>query len=136
MVEIQGFMISAIIISVGFVALLSFQNSVAGFYGVDSIADIPELSSLQNVSDISDSMSSSLQRAQLTGTFFDIPLVAMSGAYEALKLMFSIGDVYSSFAYAISSQLHMPTWVFNFAMLVVGIIIIFAIFTAIFKVRI
>lgn len=136
MADIENLMISGVIISVAFVAMLSFQNSVAANYGVSSVSNIPELAGLQNISDISGSMSSSLQRAQLTGTFFDIPLVAMSGAYEALKLMFSVGDVYSSFAYAISSQLHMPSWVFNSIILIIGIIIIFSIFMAIFKTRV
>lgn len=115
------------------VGLSMFQADLYGNYG-KSTGDLDYLDVSQDVVAEAEALKENIENTQITGYE---PLDSfIAGTYNTLKLLFGIGDIYTTFITNIATVLQIPGVFVNMAIAAVAISVIFMIVKVITKVEV
>jgi len=134
--QLRDLLLTLLLFSGIIIGLTTFMGDLANKYS-NNIQDLSELSSVQKIQEEAKKLEESLRSAQITGTFLDIPLTVLSGAYQLFKLIItSFTQIWSGFINNIASYLFLPTWFIAIIIASVVIFILFEIISAIMKYKV
>lgn len=130
--QIVPMIIGLLIVSGVIIGISTFTGDIYGRYGVSS-TDLSYLNRTIEISENAESVRDSIEGTQFTGTFLDLPLTFIAGAFESLKIIFSLPGIFASFITDAGTVLTLPSWSLSMASTIIFIIVIFVVLMAILK---
>lgn len=130
--QILPMIIGLLVVSGVVIGISTFAGDFYNRYGVSS-TDLSYLNKTKEISESAESVRDSIEGTQFTGTFLDLPLTFIAGAFESLKIIFSLPAIFTSFITDAGQVLNLPSWSLSMASTIVFIIIIFVVLMAIIK---
>lgn len=127
--EIKTLIISLLTFSAVIIGLNIFTLDLANHYSMN-IDDMATLSQAQAIQTQVETMHDSFY-AHVTGTILDIPIGAIAGGVEFIKLVStSLFGFWDTFFGPVAQYLYLPTWFVGIISAIVMVTIIFAAFRA------
>lgn len=130
--EATSIIISLVVISSIIIGITAFAGDIYSNYGIVS-DDLSYLNKSAEMNDQVIGIKDAIDATQVTGTWIDVPLTFVAGAFAALKLLLNIPDIMGTLLTQAGEVIGMPGWVIGMSMAVVIIIILFVILRAILK---
>lgn len=136
MPELRNLLITLLLFSAVIIGISNFSADLAKKYGV-TIQDVSGMSSIEKIQNETKDLEQTLRSSQITGTFLDVPLTVLSGAYQVFKLILvSFTEIWSGFMHSVARYLFLPEWFISVVIAVVAITIIFEIISVISKYKV
>lgn len=132
--QIVPLIIGLLVVSGVVIGISTFTGDVYDRYGVSS-TDLSYLNKTKDISENVELVQDSIEEPQLTGTFLDLPLTFISGAFAALKLLFALPGIFSTFINDAGIVLGLPAWALSMSSAIIFVIVIFVVLMAILKWR-
>lgn len=110
----------------------AFQAELLGNYGVDS-PDVSYLNRTREIVDETETLKDTIEDFKLTG--IDVLDLFIAGVYNALKSVFTMGDIFTSLLSDIADELGLPGWFIGILVAAVFSVIIWGIISIITKWR-
>lgn len=127
---LKDFIIASIAFSAIIIGVSVWAADVADLSGVH-VANMSQLSTVNNVRNLSIEMQNSFQQQSIQGSWLDMPFTILGGIWSFLKLAFtSVGNIFTSVFSSMATYFMLPAWVFPLVLLAIIVTIGFAIMSA------
>ncbi len=130
MTTIRGLLISLLLFTAVLTGVGIFMSNLIG-------ENVQNITTVNRINSEVKTLEESVRGSQVTGlAFVDVPLMIVSGIFNALKLaIVSVTSLWIDFIHGIKTYLFLPDWFTQIIIAIISIVVLFEIISAIVKYR-